>query len=167
MRKIEFNTHIKAPLQRCYDLARSIDFHKISVPQIKEEVVAGCSSGLIGPNQHALLQTRVAGLRFSTELKLTRYAPPFFFSYEIVNEVFESIVHEYYFYDLKEETVMVDHFYFETRYGILGKFANILFLKKLLAHAIQHRNEMLREYAESEKWKTILTPYKVENTIVC
>jgi ligand-binding SRPBCC domain-containing protein len=137
------------------------------VPRIKEDIVAGCTSGLIGPNQHTLMEAKVAGIRISTEMKLTHYAPPFYFSYEIVNSVFESVVHEYYFYDLKEETVMVDNFYFETRFGILGEILNFLFLKRFLVKAIQQRDEILREYAEGDKWRTILSPNKTENTIVC
>jgi hypothetical protein len=76
-------------------------------------------------------------------------------------------VHEYYFYDLKEETVMVDNFYFETRFGIFGGILNFLFLKRFLTKVIQQRDEILREYAESDKWRTVLTPDKAENTIVC
>jgi hypothetical protein len=70
MEKIEFNTHIKAPIQRCFDLARSIDFHKISVSLAKEESIAGITTGLIGHNQRALMQSHFWGRHFTTALSI-------------------------------------------------------------------------------------------------
>lgn len=100
-------------------------------------------------------------------MKLAKFAPPFFMSYEIVNSVFKSVIHDYYFYDLTEETVMVNHFYFKTRFGIFGELLNILFLKKLLTKVITHRNNLMKEYAESDRWKMILPEEKPAKTIVC
>jgi ligand-binding SRPBCC domain-containing protein len=167
MNKIEFNTHIKAPVQRCFDLARSVDFHKISVNPIKEESVAGFTSGLIGYNQRVLMQSKLGGLHFSTELKITKFNPPFFFSYEIIDSLFPSIVHDYYFYDISQETVMVNHFYYKIRWGLIGEVMNSLFMKKYLTRIITKRNDLLREYAETDKWKNVLLFPQHEVTIVC
>lgn len=167
MNKIEFNTHIKAPIERCFDLTRSIDFHKLSINPVKEESVAGCTSGLIGHNQHALMQSTLFGLRFSTELKITKFNPPFFLSYEIADSNFHSVVHDYYFYDISEETVMVNHFYYKPKWGLIGELINILFLEKYISRIITKRNDLLREYAETEKWREILPATKVDVAIVC
>ena len=51
MPKIEITTAIKAPLEICFDLARSIDLHKISTAKSKEQAIAGVTSGLIGMNE--------------------------------------------------------------------------------------------------------------------
>jgi hypothetical protein len=167
MNKMEFNTHIKAPIQRCFDLARSIDFHKISIDPVTEETVAGCTSGLIGPNQRVLMQSRLWGFQFSSELKITKFTPPFFFSYKITNSIFESIVHDYYFYDISEETVIVNHLFYQTRWGIFGDLLSVLFLEKYLAYIISKRNNLLREYAETSQWKELLPAPKIEAAIVC
>lgn len=167
MNKIEFNTHIKAPIERCFDLARSIDFHKISVDPIKEESVAGCMTGLIGHNQHSLLQCTLYGLHFSTELKITKFNPPFFLSFEIADSNFESIIHDYYFYDISDETVMVNHFYYRPKLGIVGEVLNFLLLEKYIARQISQRNNLLLEYAETDKWQDILPVPKMEVSIVC
>lgn len=167
MNKIEFNTHIKAPIQHCFDLARSMDFHKLSLGPIKEESIAGCMTGLIGHNQHALLKSELWGLQFCTEIKIVKFNAPFFFSYEVSDSRFLSIIHDYYFYDIREETVMINHFYYQTKWGLLGELFCFLFLEKFLSKTIIKRNEMLREYAESEKWKDILPTPKLEVAIVC
>ncbi len=167
MNKIEFNTHIKAPIQHCFDLARSIDFHKLSAGPIKEESVAGCMTGLIGYNQHALMKSELWGLQFCTEIKIVKFNPPFFLSYEITDSRFISVFHDYYFYDISEETVMINHFYYQTKWGLPGELFRFLFLEKFLSRMITKRNDLLREYAETEKWKDILPTPKLEVAIVC
>jgi ligand-binding SRPBCC domain-containing protein len=137
------------------------------VGPVKEETVAGCTSGLIGPNQRVLMQSRIGSFRFSTELKITKFNPSFFFSYEVVDSTFQSIVHDYYFYDISEETVMVNHFYYKLRWGLLGEVINFLFLHNYLTKIITKRNDLLREYAETDKWKDVLHSSKIEVSIVC
>ncbi|WP_421978731.1 hypothetical protein [Roseivirga seohaensis] len=48
---IRIETIIKAPVQRCFDLSRSIDLHQISTIETKERAIAGKTSGLIGLNE--------------------------------------------------------------------------------------------------------------------
>lgn len=165
--KIENNTHIKAPIQRCFDLARSIDFHKISLQKAKEEAIGGITTGLIGENQHVLFQTHVANFRYSSEMRVIKYNPPFYLSYEIVNSLFKSVIHDYYFYDIGKETVMVDHLYFETRYGFIGDVSCEIFLKNFIKNLIKQRNAQLQDYAETAKWQSILPIEKPQITIVC
>lgn len=50
MPKIVFKIKIKAILEICFDLARSIDLHKISIAHTNEEAIAGITTGLIGFN---------------------------------------------------------------------------------------------------------------------
>ena len=167
MNKLEFNTHIKAPIWQCFDLARSIDFHKISVGPMKEETVAGCTTGLIGHNQRSLIQSKLWGFYFSTELKLVSFNPPFTLSYEIMDSHFHSIIHDYYLYDISEETVMINHFYYKVKWGLFGELLNFFLLERIISKTISKRNEMLREFAETEKWRTVLPAPKREEAIVC
>ena len=69
---------------------------------------------------------------------------------------FESIIHDYYFYDISEETVMINHFYYKTKWGILGEILNFLFLEKYLTRIIEKRNDLLRDFAENNKWQDVL-----------
>jgi hypothetical protein len=167
MTKLEFSTYIKAPASRCFDLARSVDFHKISAKQIKEESVGGFTTGLISFNQHVLLESRLLGMRVFTELKITKFNPPFFFSYEMTNRILTHVIHDYYFYDIQEETVMVNKYYFKTSFGLLGELINWVYLKNYLIRLISTRNALLAEYAETEKWKDVLPLVAEEKTIVC
>ena len=40
--------------------------------------------------------------------------------------------------------------------GYLGKLADIVFLKKYLTRFLLKRNQTIKQFAESNKWKTIL-----------
>lgn len=167
MNKIELSTHINAPIDRCFDLARSIDLHKISVKHTREEAVGGVTSGLIGLNQRVLWQATHLGVRQSMEVKVSKFTPPFFFSDEMVSGAFSSMIHDHFFYDIGNETVMIDHFYYNTPLGLLGEAANVIFLKGYLARLLTMRNEAIREYAETNKWMEILPAPKLNVSIVC
>ncbi len=129
--------------------------------------MAGYTRGLLGLHQRVLTQSNLWGFHFSTEMILTKFTPPFFFSYKIVNSIFKTVEHDYYFYDVSEETVMVNHLYYQTRWGILGEVINVIFLDYYLNHIIAKRNDLLREYAETNDWKVILPEIKKEVAIVC
>ena len=51
MPRIVLETKIHAPLDRCFDLSRSIDLHKISTEHTNEEAIDGVTSGLISLNE--------------------------------------------------------------------------------------------------------------------
>jgi ligand-binding SRPBCC domain-containing protein len=167
MNKIELSTNINAPIERCFDLARSIELHKISVKHTHEEAVGGLTSGLMGLNQRVLWQATHLGVRQSMEVKIAKFTPPFFFSDEMVSGIFKSMLHDHFFYDLGKETVMIDHFYYQTPLGLLGQAANLLFLKGYLSRLLGQRNETIRDYAETDKWKDILHSSKFEVSNVC
>lgn len=162
MNKIELNIRIKAPIDRCFDLARSIDLHKISVQHTREEAVGGVTSGLLGLNQKVLWQATHLGFRQTLETKITKLTKPFFFTDEMVNGAFKSMIHDHFFYDMGDETVMVDHFYFQSPYGLLGDAADLIFLKRYLKNLLIRRNETIREYAESDKWMEVI-PFSEHN----
>lgn len=152
MDKIELSTLIQAPIEVCFDLSRSIDLHQISVEQTKEKAVGGVTSGLIGPNQKVLWQATHLGFRQTLETQITKFTRPFFFSDEMVKGTFKTMIHDHFFYDMNGDTMMVDHFYFESPLGILGELADFVFLKRYLTRLLVQRNEVIKKYAESDEW---------------
>ncbi|MBL7871549.1 MAG: SRPBCC family protein [Cyclobacteriaceae bacterium] len=152
MEKIELKTLIKAPIDVCFDLSRSIDLHQLSVQQTKEKAVGGVTSGLIGLNQKVRWQATHLGFRQTLEIQITKYTRPFYFSDEMVKGIFKTLIHDHFFYDMNDETMMVDHFYFESPLGLLGELANFIFLKQYLTRLLTQRNEVIKEYAESDEW---------------
>lgn len=168
MNKIELSTFIDAPIDRCFDLARSIDLHKISVHGTQEIAIGGVTTGLLGPNQKVLWQATHLGFRQTLETQMSKFNRPFFFCDEMVNGTFKSLIHDHFFYLMNSSTVMIDHFYYESPLGILGEAADLIFLKRYLTNLLIKRNEVIKNYAETEKWKEVLPVFALEaNSIAC
>jgi ligand-binding SRPBCC domain-containing protein len=156
MPTIHLTTFVAAPADRVFDLARSIDLHRKSMAHTEEQAIAGTTTGLIGPDETVtwkakhLMRTRIF------KSKITAMNRPVFFSDEMVDGDFKSLRHEHHFKRIDNGTLLIDLFYFETPFGGLGRIVNELFLIRYMKKLLEIRNHMIKEYAESEKWKFIL-----------
>ncbi len=54
-------------------------------------------------------------------------------------------------------TLMTDYFDYKSPFGILGNLADKVFLEKYMTDLLSERNRIVKEFAESDKWKQILT----------
>lgn len=153
---IELSTYINAPIERCFDLSRSIDLHKLSIKGSNEEAIAGVTKGLIGLNQTVTWRATHFMIRQTLTSEITGFLPPFYFRDEMIKGIFSKIYHEHFFESTPEGTLMKDLFLFESPLGFLGKFINILFLRKYMRKLLENRNRVLKEVAENDQWKRIL-----------
>src|SRR5262245_45796803 len=62
MVRIELETLISAPIERCFDLSRSIDLHMASTNWTGERAIAGVTAGLIGAGEQVTWRGRHFGL---------------------------------------------------------------------------------------------------------
>ena len=156
MPEIHLTSFIKAPIERVFDLSRSINLHQISTADTNEKAVAGTLSGLINKNETVtwqakhLLKTR----RFTS--KITEMQKPDFFTDEMIMGDFKTFNHQHHFKAADNGTIMIDMINFESPYGFLGKIANTFFLKKYIEKLLIKRNTVIKDYAETQKWKAIL-----------
>lgn len=153
---IKIDTKINADIEICFDLSLSIDMHKISTKETAEQAIEGVTSGLIGLGQSVTWQAKHFGIRQRLTSKITGYDKPFHFRDEQVNGIFKSLVHDHYFQEFQGYTLMSDHFFFESPFGIFGKIFNKLILTNYMKKFLILRNNTIKEYAESGKWKTLL-----------
>ena len=156
MPTIHLTTFVAAPADRVFDLARSIDLHRKSMAHTEEQAIAGTTSGLIGLDETVtwkakhLMKTRILKSR------VTAMNPPLSFTDEMVDGDFKSLRHEHHFKRIDNGTLLIDIFEFETPYGGLGKMFNEFYLTGYMKKLLETRNQMIKDYAESEKWKFIL-----------
>lgn len=153
---IELTISIHAPIERCFDLARSIDLHKLSTRETNEEAIAGVTSGLIGEGQQVTWKAKHFGISQTLTSKITLFEYPYHFRDEMVKGAFRMIKHDHLFEGSGDKTVMRDKFQFESPGGILGSLFNTLVLEKYLRNLLVTRNRIIKEVAESDQWKTIL-----------
>ncbi|WP_306293783.1 SRPBCC family protein [Winogradskyella forsetii] len=88
------------------------------------------------------------GIKQKLTSKITEFESPTYFVDEMVSGAFKSFKHEHIFKNQKGETLMVDKFHFQSPFGILGKLANVLFLKRYMKKLLTVRNDYLRLKAE-------------------
>ena len=154
---IRLVTKIKADIQIVFDLSRSIDLHKISTSKTNEEAIAGVTSGLIGFNETVTWRAKHLGVTQVLTSKITSFKPPYYFVDEMLKGTFKSLHHEHHFEMSNGLTTMVDVFTYESPLGVLGELADHLFLKRYLTKFILERNQVVKDFAESGRWKALLS----------
>jgi ligand-binding SRPBCC domain-containing protein len=145
---IELTTTINAPVQRCFDIARDIDVHVASTKHTGEQAIAGRTSGLIELGETVTWRAKHFGIWQNLTSIITDFNSPHFFADEMVAGAFKSFRHEHYFIGDDKQTVMRDVFIFESPFGLLGKLANWLFLKRYMTNLLVKRNLVIMEVAE-------------------
>ena len=153
---IHLTTVIHAPLPRVFDLSRSITLHKRSMEHLQEEAVKGCTSGLIDYDE--TVTWRAKHLRKMRELtvRITAMQKPQYFCDEMEKGDFSFMKHEHFFREIDNGTVMIDIMEFGAPYGRVGRWFEKLYLRKYMKRLLLLRNRIIKEYAESEKWRVIL-----------
>ena len=156
MPKIHLTTFIAAPLERVFDLSRNVSMHKISMEHSGEQAVAGTTSGLINKDETVTWKGKhLFKTRLFTSM-ITEMKPFEKFTDKMVKGDFRSFEHQHFFKATDNGTIVIDIINYETPYGLLGKLVNKFYLKNYLEKLINHRNEVIKEYAVSEKGKALL-----------
>ncbi|MFL0086701.1 SRPBCC family protein [Tenacibaculum maritimum] len=154
---IKLQTKIKAEKSIVFDLSRSIDLHKISTKETKEEAVAGRTKGLIAMGEFVTWRAKHMEVYQKLTSRITAFDRPNYFMDEMEQGAFKEFKHKHYFrYTKKRETLMIDCFEYKAPLGILGKLADILFLKKYMTNLLKKRNNIIKSVAESNEWKELL-----------
>jgi ligand-binding SRPBCC domain-containing protein len=153
---IHLTTFIAAPVNVVFDLSRHIDLHKESMAVYKEEAVAGTRFGLIEKDETVTWKARHLFKNRILRSKITEMKKHDLFIDEQAEGDFKIMKHEHHFKPCENGTIMIDLFYFETPYGIIGKWFNSLYLANYIKRMLEHRNKIIKEFAESDKWKKLL-----------
>ena len=156
MTSIHLTTFIIAPIERVFDLSRSINLHKISTAHTGEKAIAGVLTGLINVNETVTWQAKHLGKQRQFTSKIIEMSGPDLFLDEMIKGDFKSFLHQHHFKKTNNGTIMIDLLEFETPYGVLGKLVNRFFLKNYIEKLLVKRNQVIKEYAETSKWKAIL-----------
>ncbi len=153
---IHLETHIKSDIVTCFDLSRSIDLHKISTAQTKEEAIDGTVNGLIGLGEFVTWQATHFGVKQKLTSIITAFDKPFHFRDEQQKGAFKFMIHDHFFEIKGDLVIMKDIFNFQSPLGFLGTIADKLVLTSYLTQLLTERNNTIKEFAETEKWKLVL-----------
>jgi ligand-binding SRPBCC domain-containing protein len=153
---IELVTHIAAPVERCFDLSRSIDLHQHSLGASGERAIGGVTSGLIGMGEMVTWEATHFGVRQRLTSQITAFDYPRHFRDSMVAGAFRRFDHDHWFVAEGDATVVRDVFDFEAPFGPLGRIAEGILLVRYMRRLLADRNAVVKRVAESHEWRAYL-----------
>lgn len=155
---LELITLIQAPIERCFDLSRSIDLHLHSTAHTGEIAIAGVTSGLIGMGEEVTWRAKHFGVWQHLTSRISSYNRPHHFRDSMVRGAFQYLHHDHCFESQGSRTQMLDIFDYAAPFGILGRLVENTVLTNYLQRLLEVRNACIKRIAESEQWRQYLPP---------
>jgi ligand-binding SRPBCC domain-containing protein len=156
---LELTIDIAAPIDRCFDMARSVDAHIRATTATRERAVAGVTTGLMHLGDEVTWEARHLGLRQRLTSRITTYQRPVHFRDSQVRGAFARFDHDHFFEPLPgTRTRMRDVFDYTAPLGVLGLLADWLFLARYMRRFLESRNRALIYLAESQEGDQYLRP---------
>jgi ligand-binding SRPBCC domain-containing protein len=159
MVRLEEITLIRAPIERCFDLARSVEVHLAGNIHCGEAAVAagGVTSGLVGMSQRVTWRAKHFGVWQTLTSEITALDRPAYFQDVMLQGAFRFMRHDHYFRTASGgQTEMRDVFGFAAPVPGVGLVIEALVLRRYMQALLRERNAAIREFAESEEWRKVL-----------
>ncbi len=156
MPTIHLTSFIQAPIERVFDLSRSIDLHKKSMTDSAEEAIAGTTNGLIQLGETVTWKGKHLGKTRFHKSRITVLQTPVHFIDEMVEGDFKSFEHAHHFMKIENGTIMIDLLNYEVPYGVIGRLVDRFYLFRHLVKMMEARNLYIKQTAESERWRQFL-----------
>lgn len=145
-------TMVRAPMERCFKLAVSID---LMMAASNYEAVAGVTSGLIGPGDTVTWQYRRLLRKGHHQSLVEVWHPYTHFRDIMIDGHFKSYEHDHHFALMNDATRIRDEIRFSAPSGMLGRLREKL-LQRSLTKVLRQRNVLLKQAAESDRWHEFL-----------
>jgi ligand-binding SRPBCC domain-containing protein len=157
MARIHLTTFIAAPIERVFDLSRHLALYRLTFQSRKERFTSGAGANLIGKGETISIIAKHAGRTRLSMLKITDLDRPSLFIEEQVKGDLRNFRHEHHFKSAENGTIIIDIVEFGNPKDILGKILGKIYFKNYLEELLHKRNEIIRSYAETEKWRAVLS----------
>jgi ligand-binding SRPBCC domain-containing protein len=154
VQRICVDTSIAATPQQCFDAARDIDLHVVSLAHTGEKAVAGRTSGLIELGEEVTWRGRHFGVRQHFTSRITAFESPVYFQDTMQRGAFKSFVHDHYFIHETTGTMMRDILVFAAPFGVFGRVVETLILRRYLRQVLRARAAVIKAAAETRTRRT-------------
>ena len=158
-------TLIDAPIDRVFDLSRSIEVHLLANVHENDQALAvgGLTKGLVGLGEQVTWRAKHFGLWHDLTSKATVVKPPTYFQITMVEGIFRSMQADHLFRSLPSGvTELRDIFVIAAPLPILGPIAEALFLRRYMMALNRERNTVIKQLAESDEWQRYLPAHGKE-----
>jgi ligand-binding SRPBCC domain-containing protein len=156
MKVITNEVEIHAPIQRVFDLARSIELHAKSAEAVHEEIVDGVNRGLAGLGDETTWYGRYLGFMQTITFQVSAWTPPGYFQTSMVRGPFSRVNHHYLFCASGEVTTMSNVLSYAVPYGVVGTIVDVILLRGHLKRFLAERARVLKAVAEGDDWRRYL-----------
>jgi ligand-binding SRPBCC domain-containing protein len=149
MTHIVVETFIGAPIERVFDLARDVEAHNRSASFSRERCVEpGRTSGLLQLGDLVTFEGVHFGVRQRVTAKIVEVDAPRRFVDELVRSAFKRLRHEHDFEERDDGTLMRDTLEWTSPFGVLGRIADALFVRKHMEWFVTTKQRALKKIAE-------------------
>jgi hypothetical protein len=159
MIRLHETTIINAPIERCFDLSRSVEVHLLSNVHSGEQALAvgGLTSGLAGLSEKVTWRAKHFGIWQTLTSEITAMESPCYFQVTMVRGIFRSMQADHLFKTIESGgTEMKDVFSIAAPLPLLGSIAEVLFLRRYMLALLRERNTVIKRVAESSEWEQYL-----------
>jgi ligand-binding SRPBCC domain-containing protein len=146
-------TMVRAPMERCFKLAVSID---LMMAAGNCEAVAGVTSGLIGPGDTVTWEYRRSVRKGHHQSLIDVWHPYTYFREIMIDGPFKSYEHDHHFALMNDATRIRDEIRVSAPSGMLGRLRERFSLQRNLTKMLHQRNALLKQAAESDRWHEFL-----------
>ena len=156
---LEEITRIGAPIERCFDLARSVEVHLAGNVHCGESAAAtaGITSGLVALGERVTWRAKHFGIWHELTSEITSMDRPVHFQDAMIHGIFRFMRHDHCFLALsRDSTEMTDVLRFAAPFPVLGRLAEIAVLQKYMRTLLRERNTAVKQIAESAEWRRYL-----------
>lgn len=159
MIRFEETTLIDAPIDRVFDLSRSVEVHLLANVHDNEQALAigGVTTGLVALGQQVTWRAKHFGFWHNLTSEVTAMEPPTYLQVTIVKGIFRSMQADHRLRSLPSGvTALTDVFAIAGPLPILGPIAEGLFLRRYMMKLNRERNAVIKQLAESDDWQLYL-----------
>jgi hypothetical protein len=159
MIRFEETTLIAAPIDRVFDLSRSVEVHLLANVHDNEQALAigGITTGLAGLGQRVTWRAKHFGFWHDLTSEVTAMEPPTYFQVTMVKGIFRSMVADHRLRSLPSGVAeLKDIFAIAAPLPILGPIAEAVFLRRYMMALNRERNAVIKQLAESDDWQRYL-----------
>lgn len=147
---IRTQIEINAPIELCFDWARNIELHTKTVwMHTRERAIAGRTIGMIEAGEQVTFEATHFLIKQRLTSRITEFIKPYLFVDQMVSGAFKTLRHKHEFMTVHDHTVMKDELTLEAPYGLLGRAAERLFLRRYMRNFLIYRNSQLKLLIEN------------------
>ena len=154
---IHLTSFISAPIDRVFDLSRNLTIYKNVFQNRNEKFSSGAGSTLVSHGETISFHAKHGGKIRVVTLRITAMERPYSYTEEQVKGDLEYYKHDHHFKTTVNGTIMIDIIDFAGPKDFIGKFFGRIYFKRYVEVLVRKRNEVIRQYAETEKWIALLT----------